>query len=90
MLPDGSEVAVADVYEVLLEGQSANGCDSVVGVTLTENLGLEARELVTVCDADVFDWNGETYSESGIYTLDLQTVAGCDSTLILNLTLNQF
>lgn len=33
-----------------------------------------------------FVWNGQTYSESGIYTYQTQTQGGCDSTVVLNLT----
>ena len=32
--------------------------------------------------------NGTTYTQSGIYFDSLQTIAGCDSVLMLDLTIN--
>ncbi|MBU6205941.1 MAG: CUB domain-containing protein, partial [Bacteroidetes bacterium] len=43
----------------------------------------------TVCsDALPYIWNGNQYNVSGIYTLTLTNVAGCDSVDVLNLTIN--
>ena len=36
---------------------------------------------------DSYDWNGSTYTSSGSYTYNTQTVDGCDSTATLNLTI---
>ena len=33
-------------------------------------------------------WNGETYTQSGDYTYNGLTVHGCDSTIVLHLTIN--
>ena len=41
----------------------------------------------TACDA--FTWNGQQYTQSGDYTLTLQTQYGCDSIVTLHLTINQ-
>ncbi|MDB3927097.1 T9SS type A sorting domain-containing protein, partial [Flavobacteriales bacterium] len=35
-----------------------------------------------------FEWNGEIYFESGVYTYSTLNASGCDSTAILNLTIN--
>ena len=37
---------------------------------------------------DSFEWNGETYTESGVYTYNTTNASGCDSTATLNLTIN--
>ena len=37
--------------------------------------------------ADGFNWNGNTYYESGDYTFYGHTSAGCDSTVVLHLTI---
>ena len=42
---------------------------------------------ITQCDS--YTWNGETYTESGNYTYEYINAAGCDSTAILNLTINE-
>lgn len=38
---------------------------------------------------DEFTWNGVTYTNSGTYTYSGTTVDGCDSTVVLNLTINE-
>ena len=40
----------------------------------------------TVCDS--YEWNGQTYTESGNYTQTFETVHGCDSIVTLHLTVN--
>ena len=40
----------------------------------------------TACDA--FEWHGKTYTASGLYKDTLVNVAGCDSIVTLNLTIN--
>ena len=48
---------------------------------------LNADTTVSVaCDSLV--WQGNTYTTSGMYYDTLQTVAGCDSVLTLDLTIN--
>ena len=34
------------------------------------------------------DWNGTTYTSTGIYTDTLQSLSGCDSLITLDLTIN--
>lgn len=62
------------------------GCDSVITIHLEimneEDAIYEFSE--TVCDT--FTLNGTEYTESGDYTQGWKTVAGCDSTIILHLT----
>ncbi|RMG76862.1 MAG: gliding motility-associated C-terminal domain-containing protein, partial [Bacteroidetes bacterium] len=85
-LPDGSTVTTPDIYEVVLQNQSAAGCDSIITVNLSQNPSFTISENVVICDSDVYVWNGQTYNSTGVYTLNLQTVEGCDSILTLNLT----
>ena len=40
---------------------------------------------MSICFA--YAWNGELYSQSGTYEVQLTSVNGCDSTAILNLTI---
>lgn len=46
-----------------------------------------SSNLVTACDS--FSLNGQTYFSSGTYSQTLVNLAGCDSLVILNLTINQ-
>ena len=45
----------------------------------------EATLEETACDE--YEWNGEVYTESGIYTDSLQNIEGCDSIVNLDLTI---
>ena len=42
----------------------------------------------TISSCNVFEWNGNSYSNSGIYSYVTENAAGCDSTAILNLTIH--
>ena len=42
---------------------------------------------VTACES--YDWNGETYIESGEYSNTYTNVNSCDSVAVLNLTISQ-
>ena len=45
------------------------GCDSTATLNLTINNSSSSEENITACDS--FDWNGATYTESGITLLQL-------------------
>jgi len=67
---------------------SMNGCDSVVMTHLIVN---ESYSIITdtiICSGSVFTWQGVDYSAAGTYFANYQTVSGCDSNFILNLTVN--
>jgi hypothetical protein len=64
----------------------ANGCDSTAILYLTINRSTYSEEYVTVCYGETYEWNGMEYSQSGSYSYETTTVHGCDSTVILHLT----
>lgn len=66
--------------------QTANGCDSIVTLTLNINPVFNTPLTATICEGSVYNENGFNVSEAGIYTQSLQSVNGCDS--IVTLTLN--
>jgi len=69
---------------------NAAGCDSVVRVWLVREYSTE--ETITpepVCRPDRVAVNGIEYSSTGTYTQNLLNVAGCDSTLYINVTVNR-
>ncbi len=50
-------------------------------------LGTSSTVNETACEN--YTWNGTTYSQSGQYSYQTTNVNGCDSTVTLNLTINQ-
>ena len=63
-----------------------SGCDSVAILNLTINNSSSSTHDVTACDN--YEWNGTTYSETGIFTFNTTTINGCDSVAILDLEIN--
>jgi len=70
--------------------QAANGCDSVVTMTLTVNPTYTVTDVRSVCPSDLpYTWNGVVFSGAGSQNITLETVNGCDSLVIMILTVNQ-
>ena len=66
---------------------TANGCSSdTLDIAITVNSPSSSSETQTVCGS--YQWNGQTYTSSGVYTYTTQNSVGCDSTVTLNLTVN--
>lgn len=63
----------------------ANGCDSLFNLDLIVNPKVETRLTASICADEQFPFFGSLLSASGIYTHTLQSAAGCDSTIILDL-----
>ena len=68
--------------------QTINGCDSIVTLTLAVNPVANTNLTAAICEGTTYTENGFNVSEAGTYTQNLQTVNGCDSIVILNLTVN--
>jgi gliding motility-associated-like protein len=66
--------------------QTVAGCDSIINLTLTVNPVLSSSSSMNLCQGQTTLFFGQTLSGTGIYTHTLQTVAGCDSVVTLNLT----
>ena len=68
--------------------QNTAGCDSIVTLNLTINQSTTGTDVLTACDT--LTWiDGITYSASNnTATHTLTNVAGCDSVVTLNLTIN--
>ncbi len=69
-------------------GTDANSCSSVATVTITTLPTYNLSQTASICQGDVYAWNGNNYASSGTYTLNLTTQQGCDSTLSLQLTVH--
>ena len=74
------------VYHLLT--QNSFGCDSTVTLYLTVTDTVMQEITVNICEGETYTENGFNETESGIYTQILTTIFGCDSTVILNLTVN--
>ena len=55
-------------------------------LNLTVNPTVYTEETITACDS--YEWNGQSYTESGDYTYTTVAANGCDSIVTLHLTIN--
>ena len=62
-----------------------SGCDSVILITIEENITFEILFNFEICQGDTVSLNNINYTEVGSYEQNLQTVEGCDSTLSINI-----
>ncbi|GAB5426114.1 MAG: hypothetical protein Crog4KO_32610 [Crocinitomicaceae bacterium] len=83
---NGTTYTASGAYTATLTG--SNGCDSIATLNLTINNATFGSESITACDSYTWSANGTTYTSSGSYTAVLTGSNGCDSTAILNLTIN--
>ena len=67
---------------------SAGGCDSIRVLNLTMNASTASTQTEVACASYTWPADGMTYTTSGQYTATLQTVAGCDSVVTLDLTID--
>ncbi|MFM9951995.1 MAG: hypothetical protein ACKV1O_28955, partial [Saprospiraceae bacterium] len=88
---DGDSYSVGDsvfttsgVYAVLLDGFA--GCDSLVNLDLTVVPDQIVQLTQTICRGDTVFVGAMPFFDSGLYTRPLLTGLGCDSTVILDLT----
>ena len=66
---------------------AANGVDSIVTLNLTVLPEVPVtEEIAAVCYGETYTWQGQEYTESGEYSVTLQDVNGCDSVIVLKLT----
>lgn len=72
------------VYQANL--QTWDGCDSTVTLTLNVYPSFTETIDATITEGETYTQNGFNENQSGQYTLTLQTINGCDSIIVLNLT----
>lgn len=68
--------------------QTIHGCDSVVTLQLTVNPIYHELKEIRICEGESYDFNDETFSETGEYLQALTSIHGCDSLTTLILTVN--
>ena len=83
---NGFNVSEAGVYMQTL--QTANGCDSIVTLTLNVNPIYNTELTATICEGQTYTENGFNVNEAGVYTQTLTSVNGCDSIVTLTVSVN--
>ncbi|MFN8238067.1 MAG: gliding motility-associated C-terminal domain-containing protein [Chitinophagales bacterium] len=73
-------------YTVVLK--SALQCDSTINLKLTVLPKSSVEINKSICAGESFTVGTQTFNESGDYTVVLQNASGCDSTVMLSLTVN--
>ncbi|MDC1371032.1 LamG domain-containing protein, partial [Flavobacteriales bacterium] len=68
---------------------TAVGCDSIIVLDLTINVSDTVRIPTIACDSFTWSQTGLTYYTSGVYSDSLVNNQGCDSILLLDLTITQ-
>jgi hypothetical protein len=63
------------------------GCDSIITVNLTVNYSHVVFDEATVCDSLISPSGAHIWTESGTYNDTLTNIVGCDSVVIINLTI---
>lgn len=62
------------------------GCSRIQDVVISEPAAIETYIDISTCDS--YEWYGNTYTTNGVYPEVLTAANGCDSTVFLNLTIN--
>lgn len=68
---------------------SALGCTTTDQVDVTVLPSYQIQVIDTLCDGGPFTYNGQTYSQTGIYIDSSQTAFGCDSVTTINISISQ-
>ena len=68
--------------------KTVHGYDSVYQLRLYVNSVYTTQQSAVICQPATYDFFGQTLTESGIYYKQLTSRGGCDSTVVLNLTVN--
>lgn len=83
---NGQNYSSAGSFPVTLT--SLTGCDSIVTLNLTVNPAPVTQLNESICSGSSFTFGNQNLIQSGQYSQTLQTVAGCDSIVNLNLVVN--
>lgn len=81
----GLTYTVSGIYSV--NYTSSAGCDSSHHLILTINEAFSQQIEIAACDEYFWPLSGNTYTRSGVFTANFTTAAGCDSSVVLNLTI---
>jgi hypothetical protein len=85
LAPDSAIYSTSGTYTAIIP--NAAGCDSTITLLLTVNNSSTSTQTATGVDSYTWPVNGQTYTQSGVYTAVIPNSKGCDSTITLNLSL---
>lgn len=81
----GQELTEEDVYFFTLP--AANGCDSIITMLLTVDPTPVTMQSIDICSGESLTIDGDLLNTTGIYIYDYTLASGCDSTFVLDLTI---
>ena len=79
----GDTLTASGTYTALLVNHA--GCDSLLTLSLQVNPAPTTPLQAQICAGQSYSFNGQTFTSPGIYTANLQSSLGCDSTVVLTL-----
>jgi len=83
----GEVLTESGTYEFIFGGEAANGCDSIVTLYLTIFPAIAPTNIsADICDGQSYDFYGAPLTAAGTYSVDFASQTGCDSTIILTLS----
>lgn len=82
----GSTTTVNTAGTYTVTGTDDNGCKNTAPHQLVMNPTYSTSLSDSICQGENYNFFGQNLTESGIYTHTLSSVAGCDSVIILSLT----
>ncbi len=84
----GQMITAAGTYQHLDTLTASAGQDSIINSTLTVYPKYSLSASHSMCQGDVYTFNGKPLSTSGTYTEKFSTAKGCDSVVTLTLTVS--
>ena len=78
--------AQAGEYTLMHYSTNIHGCDSTTVLHLTVNPVFNLMLENSICYNESYEFNGQTLTESGTYSVNIPSVTGCDSIITLVLT----
>ena len=84
LLFNGQPLTEAGTYTA--EYQTTQGCDSTVTLELEVLSEFETPVSATICEGETYTFNGQELNAAGTYEAELQSQAGCDSLVVLQLS----
>ncbi len=86
---DGNTYSTSGIYTQTLT--NSVGCDSIATLDLTVNMPSSSNQSATACSSYTWSVDGTTYTASGTYSYTYVggNSVGCDSTVVLDLIINQ-
>ena len=83
---DGNTYNSSGVYSVV--STNSAGCADTSILNLTINNSNTSTAVESACDSYLWSANGQNYNQSGVYNWVTTNSSGCDSTAVLDLTIN--